>query len=246
MRIHREFGMNRALAVLLGGALVLAFAACSASPADTTPPTGSTPAASAPAASQAPASAAASGTGHVTVPEAGFAMDLPDGWRQIPLDPAGVQQVISQLSPDSELGKMLASQEGQMAAAGVKFWAMDLTEASVARGFASNVNIILNAAPGEPISGALDAVLSQYQTDTSFSEVDGKVVTLPAGESVRAVYRLTQAMADGSTIEVAGTQFYIASSTRLYIVSVTCLQSEADGCRAKADAMMQSFEFTGG
>lgn len=246
MRIHGEFGMNRGLAVLLGGAVVLTFAACGASPANTTAPTGSAPAASAPAASEAPPSAAAGGTGHVTVPEAGFAIDLPDGWRQIPLDPAGIKEVVDQLSPDSELGKMLASQEGQLAAAGVKFWAMDLTDAAVASGFASNVNIILDTAPGAPISGALDSVLGQYQGDTSFSEVDGKVVTLPAGEAVRAVYRLTQAMADGSTTEVAGTQFYIASSAHLYIVSVTCLQSEADGCRAKADAMMQSFEFTGG
>jgi hypothetical protein len=64
-------------------------------------------------------------------------------------------------------------------------------------------------------------------------------VELPAGPAVQADYGVTQTLADGSTVEASGRQYYLTSDTSLFIVTMT---GGTDDLSATFDAMAQSIE----
>jgi hypothetical protein len=242
-------------ALVLVSAFVVVVAACSGAAASPTAPAPGTATAAPASPVTSPASAAPSSavsvapsqatTGRIEVPEHGYGLTLPDGWKRIPLDQTSLDAFVAQLPPDSDIARILSSQAGQMATSGISLWAMDLSTDAILSGFAPNANIIVQPSSGLTLDTLKAVAQGQLQNVSAISDVQVADVTLPAGPAVKATYALNQATTSGTTITVSGTQYYVIGTTNLYIVSLSCGGSDASVCSADFDALIQSLAITG-
>ncbi len=237
------------------GLLSLLIAACggsatpepSAAPTATPAPTPTaTPAPTAePTATPEPSASVSTGeigqTGTVSVPEIGFTITLADGWRAIPLTEEGLAAIRDAVPEGSDVADLLESQAGDLAASGLKLWAFDYDTASLADGFASNMNVIAQpAVPG--LTPSLLGTLAQAQLEglegvSDFSVTD---VRLPAGDAVEATYQLDQTLDSGETVSALGTQYYLATDEHIYIVTFTATGEDAVAQAPVFEAMARS------
>jgi hypothetical protein len=235
----------RALAV---SAMLLAIVtACAGSAGSTTSPGPSVASAGTP--SPAPTSAATaapslSTTGRVEVLDEGFAITLPSGWSRIPIDRTSLDAFTKQLPPDSDLAKIMLSQAGQMASAGIKLWAMDVSPNAVVNGFTPNLNVITQPATGVTLDFLSSMAKAQLDAVSAISGTTMESVKIPAGDAVKATYALHQALASGAAVDVAGTQYYVLGPSRLYILSFSCPANDGGGCATDVDAMIQTLSLT--
>lgn len=238
-----------------GVLVAMAIAACgggatpSPSEAPSTARTSPSPQASAspspsPSPSQSQSPAASSGvigtTGTVEIAGEGFRITLADGWRAIDLDQDSIGAITDLFPSDSEIGKLLQSQAGSLALAGVKLFAIDPRPGSIVSGVAPNLNVIVQPKPpGLSIELLGTVAQSQLEALEAFSDIAIENVTLPAGPAVKATYKAEQALAGGSTVEALGRQYYLASDDSLFIVTMT---GGSDDSAATFDAMAESIE----
>ncbi len=234
---------STSIRALATGALLLAIVtACGGSAASTAPTSAASP-------TTAPTSAASAApslgtTGRVAVPDEGFAITLPDGWSQIPIDQTSLDAFTKQLPPDSDLAKIMLSQAGQMASSGIKLWAMDVSPNAVVNGFTPNLNVITQPATGVTLDFLSSSAKAQLDAISAISGTTMASVKIPAGDAVKATYALHQALASGVTVDVAGIQYYVLGPSRLYILSFSCPANDGGGCAADVDAMIQSMALT--
>jgi len=241
--------LARPWAMILVFAFVLA--ACGGGSASTAPgttaPTTAPPTSPPPtpvATSSASPAASLAETGRIDIPDQGFSITLADGWTRIPMDPATLDAFVKQLPPDSDMAKIMTGQAGQLAAAGIKLWAMDLRPDAIAAGFASNLNVIVQPGTGMDLQVLKAMAKGQLDNISSISNTAMSDVTLPAGDAVKATYDLHQALTNGSTIDVAGTQYYVAGPTNLYILSFSCGGSQVTACQSDTETMIKSLTLT--
>jgi glucose/arabinose dehydrogenase len=235
-----------AAAAALVMALAVALAACgataespaptqAATPAPTIAPTPApTPVATAaptPAATASPSSTAGR-TGRIEVPESGFAVTLPDGWVELPLDAKQIEDLVANLPP-GVVEDELAAQLPSLVAAGVKLWAFAVTPDSAG----SNLNVIVQ--PGQvPVS------LLASLAEVSLGSVPGiqdqpkvETVTVDGVDAVLVTYGLSP---DGGATVTSGSQIYASTGGKLYIFTVTI--GNDDGS-ADATRVLDSIEF---
>jgi hypothetical protein len=250
--------------ILLGVALALALAACSGSatpaPSDAPEPTATAAAsvttapdpspsaapATSPAATPAPGGGVIGGTGTVSVPDVGLTLTLPDGWQAVPLTADGLAAILDTLPPGSQVAEILGQQGGSLALAGVRLWAFDVDAAQRGDPFAANLNVIAQPAPAGltiDLLGSLAEVQLQALEGTSDVEVES--IDLPAGPAVRATYRLQQALADGTTADVVGRQYYLVGGERLLILTCSGATTDAAALEATFDATARSIDLDG-
>ena len=205
-----------------------------------------TPSPSASPAAATPA-AALGQTGRIVVADQGFAITLPNGWTRIPLDPAQIAVFARQFPPNSAIAELLTSQAGQAAATGIKLWAFDLTPKSATQSFTANLNVIVQPAPIGLSAATLKAIaVGQLEFVHGITNVAATVVQLPVGEAVRLTYQLDQALASGTKIRVAGTQYYLVGPKHLYIATFFCAGATATACRSSADRAIRTFAYISG
>ena len=181
------------------------------------------------------------GTGKITVTEYRFAITLPAGWRQVPVDGSGTDEIEAQLPADSELAAALESEVAKAAKEGFALLAVDLRRATLAEGLSSLT--VLAAGPSNvPLSLMESLVVGLLDGAAGISSVSSKIVTLPAGKAIRATYTITATSSTGKTVKSAGTAFVLLSSKHTYTVSFACPSSIASSCRSQADAIMKTFD----
>jgi hypothetical protein len=250
-RPSRRLALAAAAAIL---ALTAAGCGASASPVPSatataatvaSPTPAATPAAtSTPAASTTPtAAASAATTGHIIVEGQGFGITLPDGWKSIPVDQAGLAGYIATLPADSQLRAILEGQSGAAAQQTIKFWAFDTRPADLASGFARNLNVIVQPASNLSMAVVESAAKASLEAvDAIRKPVATKIVTLPVGQALRIDYVLDVAATDGSSKAVSGTQYYVQLPTATLIVSLSVDEASAAAAVADFDALATSIE----
>ena len=184
-------------------------------------------------------------TGQIHVPEHGYTVTLPDGWKRIPLDKAAVDAIVAQLPPGSEMGRMLSSQAGQLSMSGIDFWAMKLTPDAMTSGFTPNVNVMVQPANGLSLGAVKAMAEGQLGNMESISNLHTEDTTLPAGQAVKATYDLNQPTTAGSPIRVSGLQYYLVAGANLYIISLSCGGPDPQICAADFDELIQSLSLDG-
>lgn len=250
--------MRSVLAALLAGALI---AACSTARPDAVPPSAGAPLATAsqaasvapslvPLASPSPGptvTPAATpvptpipGTGKQTLTKYSFAITLPAGWRAIPTG-GSLPADIDALIPDgSALEAALESELAKAAKEGIALLAVDLRPATLAKGL-SYLTVLVAGPSTVPLSLMESLVVGLLDEAQGISSVTAKIVTLPAGQAIRAIYTIT-ATVDGATSKYAGTAFVLLSSKHTYTVSFACPAAIASTCRSTADSIMKTFD----
>jgi hypothetical protein len=180
-------------------------------------------------------------TGRIYVRDGGFEITMPKGWRKIDLAGDLLKQFAAGLPKDSQFAKLMAGQAGTMIANGVKLLAMDLRATSVADGYAANVSVLTLPRTDNMSIDAHRALLeAQLESVKEASAVSSKVVTEPAGKTIRMSYRMRIAMADGHVTSFSGTEFIVLTPSRIYAITFGC-DVGSSACVKAADAAMRTF-----
>ena len=189
-----------------------------------------------------PVPTAVPGTGKITMTADRFAITLPDGWRQIPLDGSQTAEIEALLPAGSQITAALDKELASAVAAGLAFMAIDLRPATLSAGNISTVNVNVQAPSSVPLSLMEPLVTGLLDSAPGVSSVVAKTVTLPAGKAIRITYTLTITTAGGQAVKLAATQFVLLSTKHTYTTSFACQYAAASSCRSQADAMMQTFD----
>ena len=248
MSISRQ----RLAATAATAALAIVLAACGSSAATQAPTAEPTAAPTAPptavptaeptaspteSATESPTSGGTEGrTGRIEV-DGKFEITLADGWVEVALNADDLQAIIDAFPEDSEMAATLEAQLPTLLAAGVKLWAIDLQS----DGPGTNLNVIVQP------SGAISLQLLRVIAEQGIGQVPGiegepvvSDLSVDSQDAVQITYRLTQAMADGTSVTVDGTQVYVSTETEVYIFTFTIMSGGDD---ADVAPMVQSIEF---
>ena len=249
--IERRLALTTAtalLAIVAAACSSTASPAPSASPAPTptsSPTPTSVPSPSAVATPSAAPTAAASQatTGRIVVAGQGFAVTLPDGWQSIPPDLTALKAYIDSLPAGSQLRTVLEGQTSSTVPSIIKFWAFDVRPADAKKGFARNLNVIVQPATSLSLSAIeAEAKASLESLDAVRKPVKSSTTTLPSGDALRIDYVVDLAGAGGTTIAVAGTQYYIKLPAATLILSFSTDEASIAAASADFDAMAASIE----
>jgi hypothetical protein len=222
--------VRTAIAGLVVGGLALAGCG-SPNPSAAAPPTGAAsagPASAAAAPTGASASPAAVGsasagaslptTGRIAVTDKGYAITLPAAWTRIDLGPNGMADIMkagASALPEA-LQQTLASQVGQMAAAGVSIFALRQAGDSIPPG--TTLNVISVPSPGLSIDLAESAIVGQLKSTLgSGTEIATARVSGPAGQFLRLSYGLKAGGASVATVQY----LFFAPSKQIVITCAT-------------------------
>jgi hypothetical protein len=182
------------------------------------------------------------GTGKITDKADGFAITLPAGWREIPLDGSENAEIESSLPASSNLGATLEATTSSAAAKGFAMFAMDLTPDTLRAKVFSGLDVQVAAPMNVPLSLMEPLVTGLLDQAPGVTSVAAKMVTLPAGQAIRITYTLTTKTSTGQSVKLAGTDYVLLSSKHTYTVTFLVSSAAAASGRADAGTIMKTFD----
>lgn len=180
-------------------------------------------------------------TGHVVVPQQGFAMTMPKGFTRLTLNAAALDQMAGLFTSNSDMGRVMSAQMTQLLAAGVKLWAIDASVKAGAGTMPASLNVIVQPARSVALSKIKALAVAELEAVGGISKVKATDVKLPAGPSVRVSYQATFDTTIGLTLQVQGIQYYLEAADNAYIVTFSCAKADSL-CSDRAAKAMKSFE----
>jgi len=210
----------------LGAVLFLVFstAACSSTNDSSSIATAGASAANASTAAAASVSAAGeptTGLTQVEVAGEGFSIGIPEGWTELSaadLEEAGGFDELESANPgvaDALEQAQAAIESGQMA-----FFAADVEPQDASSAFVANVNVINGGPttdlPPDAAEQMADGVRAQIPVN---GEIETDSASLPAGDAAVLRYEWTVAGEDGSSTDVAVTQYALMANGSGYILT---------------------------
>jgi hypothetical protein len=214
---------RRAALALSAGLVALSLAACGGTatatpvptlaPASAAPTTEPSTSASPSASAAATAGASLATTGRIEVPEHGFAITLPPGWRRTDLESGDLEAIMAAAGAENpELANLYTQQIRAMLASGLVVFAFGPDIAS-----GTNLNVLSLPSMGMNLDLLEQANLAQLKT-LAAGDITTERVTLPAGEALHLHYSLTAAsQPTAPTID----QYLVLLGDRQLMVSVT-------------------------
>jgi hypothetical protein len=196
----------------------------------------------APVATATPTPTKVPGTGKITDKANGFAITLPAGWREIPLDGSETAEIESELPAGSQLGATLEATTSSAAAKGFAMFAMDLSADTLAAATFSGLEVQVAEPTSLPLSLLESLVIGLLQEAPGVTNVSGKIVTLPAGQAIRVTYTLVTTTSSGQSVKLAGTDYVLVSSKHTYTVTFLVSYAAASDGRADAGTIMKTFD----
>jgi hypothetical protein len=193
-------------------------------------------------AARTPAPTKVPGTGKITLTQYGFAITLPSGWRQVPLDGSDTSDISAQLPAGSQMAAVLETDAATAAAKGFALLAIDLSPDTIAAGTVSTLEVEVTAPQNVPLSILEPLVTGLLEQASGVSGVSSKIVTLPAGKAIRITYTLSLTTSSGSKVKLAATNYVLESSKHTFTTTFACSYAAASACRADADSIMKSFD----
>ncbi|MFI5035461.1 MAG: hypothetical protein ACHQFZ_04580 [Acidimicrobiales bacterium] len=147
----------------------------------------------------------------------GFSFSIPPGWQKIPLTGGDISGLLDLLTKsDPTMKGALTNEVKQAAKQGIK----DFAFGPISHNFASNINVIVEAASG-PSSGSsyFDQAGVEVKislTGFGMTNVKTSTVDLPFGKELQATYSLPKTLAPQWAY---GLQLYLRHKLHLYIVT---------------------------
>ena len=170
-----------------------------------------------------PLATADSGWTLYPLPQEGFAVSVPSSWAAQTFDPATLASLMQQVQEKNpQYAKTLGSQTPQMAAAGIKFIAIDLTSQPETPNFATNLNIIHQAvSQGVTMDSYVNTNLKQLQDSGVAKSITHRRIKLTAGELEEIRYTAAMAITGTEKTQMALTQYLILHNREGYVLSFT-------------------------
>ena len=181
-----------------------------------------------------------------TVEEEGFSLALPPGWQVFDLSSDSLESMLeSVVDENPELGQMIGPQVRGLAAAGIKFYALDLSPEATAGGFPMSVNIVKQAM-GMEVAPDFMADIAAGQLE-SLESVKGDVTTreidLPAGEAAQILYEMNMALPTDGRLDLAMVQYLLVRGEDVYVLSMGSSADDAERNLSFFDQIARSFRF---
>ena len=162
-----------------------------------------------------------------TLPEDGFGIAFPPGWEAI--DPDNADAALAQMAKDNPaFAEIVKDQVGKLSEI-IRLLAVDANSPTLAQGFATNANVIVQPVPGSlRFEEFLQANVSQLRSVPGVTtSVEDDAFALPAGRAALIRSRLPIQSPAGTTI-AAVTQYLFLTEERGFILSFTTTpESEA-------------------
>jgi hypothetical protein len=172
----------------------------------------------------------------------GFTLGLPPGWRDIP--PGEVEPALDELRADNpELADLVEGQLQGSLSQLVRFFAFDTEAPSLAEGFATNANVVV-----EPLQ--VDVTFEQYleanvrqlrQVPNVTVTVRDDTLSLPGGRSavISSVFELKS---PEGLKQVDVTQYVFLKGRRGFILSMTTTPAHQSAYRTTFDQIARTFK----
>jgi len=165
------------------------------------------------AASPEPAAVSTDGWQRVEIAEHAFAISIPPSWEVFDLTDEEVAQIIEQGS--AEIDPALRAQIAQLTVSGGALFASETDQATLASGFAPNVNVIVSdGVRGTPL-GILLGLSASFVEDTFGVTVTQERVDLPGGEAGVMTYEVD----DPATGSFRVVQYAIIDDDRVFMIT---------------------------
>ncbi len=157
------------------------------------------------------------------LPQEGFAISVPTSWAAQNFDPATLASLMQKVQEKNpQYAKTLGSQAPQMAAAGIKFIAIDLTPQPDAPNFATNLNVIhLAIPPGVTMDNFVNTNVTQLESSGVTKSINHRRVKLPAGDAEELRYIAAMAISGAEKTQIAITQYLILHNRDGYVLTLT-------------------------
>jgi hypothetical protein len=182
-----------------------------------------------------------------TIQGEGFAIGLPPGWAKFDLSQGDLDTVLATMSQSNpDLANALSGQVASLMAQGIKLYALDQNSAA-GTGFATNLNIIKEPAPG---GGDLDQLAKQAMDDVKTELNISQNLTffknhadLNSGPAERVMYSLNMNMPNGQPLSVAFTQYLAINSGSAYILTYTTTDAQSSQYLSTFDKSAKTMTF---
>ena len=161
--------------------------------------------------------------GRIELPEAGYALTVPDDWVAIGPSLEDIDDIVETLEAiDPELATTV---EDALAGGGVGFSLLAFGHLDAERGFRENCNVIDGAADGTSLSviAAGEAAAFAEMGDRLASGPDVSMLELPAGKVARIDYGLRY-----PNLDTAHAAYYFSDGTTLHLLTCTGLERAED------------------
>ena len=172
----------------------------------------------------------------------GIAIGLPSDWKTVsPGEVLSDQEMEDLSSENPSIAPYLESVSGPNSP--IKFFAFD---PDVQKGFATNLNIIVaGGAGGADVDDLAKAAVSEIEKlPTVTTDITEDRVDLDAGEAVRLRFE-QKFQSEGTTIDVATTQYGLVEGGTSYILSFTTLPEQLKAYEDDFASSMQTFKISG-
>jgi len=170
--------------------------------------------------------------GRIELPEAGFALTVPDDWVAIVPSSADIDGIIENLGT---IDPEMATTVENALAGGAGFSLLAFGDIDADSGFRENCNVIDGASDGASLGVIVESEAAAFADlgDRLASGPDVSMLQLPAGEVARIDYGLTY-----PTLETAHAAYYFSDGATLHLL--TCTDTE----RAEDDwlSIAETFE----
>jgi hypothetical protein len=156
------------------------------------------------------------------LPQEGFAISVPSSWAAQPFDPATLASFMQKVQEKNPTyAKALGNQAPQMAAAGIKFIAIDLTTHPESPNFATNLNVLHHAAPTMTFDTYVNTNVKQVQDSGVAKALNQRRVKFPFGEAAEIRYTAAMAITGTEKTQMALTQYLILRNREGYVLTFT-------------------------
>ena len=175
----------------------------------------------------------------------GIAIALPPTWEQLVLDPESWDAALDAVAEDNEgFAAMLKGQAKSLIAAGIKFYALDVSEESAQTGSLTTVNII--KAPFKiqmSLKAFIQVSVSQMKTLENIIEpVKQRTLNISGYEAGELSYSIKMSLVGQKPTTVPVLQYIMLVDNTAYIISFVTTSSEAKKQVSVFQKIMNTFE----
>lgn len=184
-----------------------------------------------------------------SMPKDGFAIAYPSNWTYQEIDPATIKSVIATLKKNNpQMANLLESRQGQIASAGVRYFALDFGPNSSANGVTTNSNLIhesvtqvytLDYYAGMSIKQLEDA------TTMVSKPINHRRMQFPTGEAEEVRYLLNMTNESKQAVKVSTTQYLFLNGKETYTLTFSVATSLEARYLPVFEKIARSFRYTG-
>ena len=175
--------------------------------------------------------------------EQGFAVTLPTQWQMIDLSADRLQQNLQALADaNPQVAAIVEKQVQPLVNARFSFYAVELNDDVLNRGFATTANLLKLPLPAD-ISLDFYAQLMAKQAEEKYgltSPISLTPDSLPAGKSIMLTYEISETTS-GVNQALAVTQYLIMQGQTVYALTFTTTPAQADSYTATFATIAESF-----